>query len=378
MARERALPEAARRILELADTDRAAAAEALERLSLEGQVGLVCETPLARRAALLDLLRDPRRVVRGLPEAELCFTVKALGLEDAGWLLECASGEQLQACLDLDAWSGFTPAEERLDAWFHACAQAGDATLLRAARALDAELLVLWIRARAEVQLKPEDPGWQPPTGARTLDGQFHLLARRADDDLADVLHLLGLLFERDYWFYFRALQGVMHELASDLEEWALRWRDGRLQDLGFPAWQEAMRIYAVLSAEQRAGLPAAGGAPALGEWHLPVWLPDLPVTADSAQAVFRAAAELDGDERRAFFYAFVALANRVAVAERLPLGDPESIPRAIEKAAAVASRGLEWLAKEHGLRPVATLRRVGLVRLFRVGHSLDRPRGPV
>src|SRR5690606_41865899 len=52
--------------------------------------------------------------------------------------------------------------------------------------------------------------------------------------------------------------------------------------------------------------LPEAPPA-AAGEWHLPVWMPDLPESVDRSLPLFRAAAELDDDARRRFFYAFVA-----------------------------------------------------------------------
>ena len=44
--------------------------------------------------------------------------------------------------------------------------------------------------------------------------------------------------------------------------------------------------------------------------------------------------AELADEDRAAFFYALLGLANAVAVADRMPLGDAESTPRAIERAA--------------------------------------------
>ncbi len=62
-----------------------------------------------------------------------------------------------------------------------------------------------------------------------------------------------------------------------------------------------------------------------------------------------------------------------MAVADKLPLGDAESIPKAIEKAAQVASRGLDALAARFDVEPVDVLRRAPLARLFRVGVHLDR-----
>jgi hypothetical protein len=234
---------------------------------------------------------------------------------------------------------------------------------------------MLWLADIAEVFLKrSDDPGWQAPGGAQSIDGVFFLVARQSDDDLQLALRLLALLFEDDYWFYFRLLQSVGWESTADNEEFALRWRTGRLSDLGFPPREDALAIYTALSREEIAALP--GPSPPIGEWHLPVWLPELPGAAGSPHLLFRAAAELDDDARRALFYAFVSLANQVAVADELPLGDVESLPKAIEKAAEVASRGLAWLAERHRLAPAEVLRRAPLVRLFRVGFRLDRIEG--
>jgi hypothetical protein len=101
--------------------------------------------------------------------------------------------------------------------------------------------------------------------------------------------------------------------------------------------------------------------------------MPELPAVADAQLSLFRAAAALGDEERRAFAYAFLALANQVAVADKLPLGDVESIPKAIEKASQVASRGLDWLAAHFDVEPALVLRRAPLARLFRIGVHLDR-----
>lgn len=361
-----------REVLKLARTDRDRARAWVTALPIESQVALVCEAPLARRAEVFELLPMPERVVPLLPEAELCFTAKAIGLADASWLLECATPEQIQACVDLDAWRGDAPDPATFDAWIEAIADASDEKVLLDLEGLDPELLTLWLRTRAEVVLKPSDDGWEPPRGGLTLDGQFYVVPRRENDDLENLMRVLRILFELDYWRYFRLIQGGIWELDAETEEWARRWRVGRLQDLGFPEWDEAMAVYGRLRGEEIARLPEDARALDGTPFHLPVWMPPLPARRDASHLVFRAAAELSADERAAFFYAFVALANQLAVADRMPLGDAESIPAAIEKAAAVTSRGLEHLAAQHALAPVDLLRRVRLDRLFRVGFSLD------
>jgi len=53
------------------------------------------------------------------------------------------------------------------------------------------------------------------------------------------------------------------------------------------------------------------------------------------------------------------------------------SLPKAIEKSADLASRGLAWLAERHRVSPALVLRRAPLLRLFRVGFRLDRDQSP-
>jgi hypothetical protein len=370
---EREAPHAARRILDLARSDRGAAQRALAAQPIDVQADLVCEAPVARRAALLELLPEPERVIPLLPEAELCFTVKAVGLGSAGWLLEHATPEQLVACVDLDGWEGALPDRRSLDGWIGALVEAGEEPLLRGLQSLDPELLTLFLKGRIEAFLRANDDDWQPPVGADTLDGQFFFRALGDGDDAAPIVALLRTLFEHDYWSYFRLLQSVIWELTPETEEWALRWRAGRLEDLGFPPWEDAMGIYRYLPPDQLAALPedATPLAPA-SRWHLPVAMPRLPANADESGLLFRTIAALGDEERRTAFHALVALANKIAVAGRMLLSDAESTPRAIEKAARFASAGLEYLAAEHGLDPIEILRRAPLERLFRIGANLD------
>lgn len=361
-----------RDILALARRDRAAAKAALGALTVDEQVAVVCGAPAARRGELFDLLPAPEAVVPALPEAELVFAIKAIGRADAAWMLAHATDDQLRACVDLDAWRDFVPDRAALGEWIATFGEADDETLLRGVQALDAEVVMLWLQDCVEVHLKPsDDQGWSPPIGGQTIDGVFYVIARRSGDDADLVMRLLGLLFESDYWFYFRLLQSVIWELPAENEEWALKWRTGRMQDLGFPSWEEAATIYAHPRRSEIDEIPDA--APAIGEWHLPVFVPELPTVADASLSLFRAAAELDDAGRRRFFYAFLALANQVAVADRLSLGDAESIPKSIEKAAAIASLGLDELVRRHAVAATEILARVPLVRLFRIGTHLDR-----
>jgi len=364
----------AARLLSLARHDRDAALEAVAARSIEEQVALVCETPVGRRAAMLDLLPTPEAVIPRMPEAELCFTVKAIAPSQAGWIVEHATADQLVSCVDLDAWTlrGFDG--DRFRQWWLATAEAGPETMVRWFKALDPELMVLELAERIVVALKPNDAteaeSWLPPEGAQTLEGVFYFAAKRPDDDLAELTVLLRSLFEASYWDYFRLMQAAIHELPSETEEYARRWRAGRLEDLGFPPREEAAALFARPVGDAAAGLPDEGPVLDVGGWNLPVWFPKVPLALDSEHAVLAAAANLPDAARQAFLYRLLAVANKVAVAYDLPLSDVESVPTAIDEAVRMTSRGLEELAARHGARGEDVLRRVSLEHLFRVGAA--------
>ncbi len=364
------------RILDLARKERKVATQAIEGMTLDDQVALVCDTPLSRRSAMLELLPAPEAVIPLIPEAELCFTVKAIGIEDAAWLLEYATPEQVVACMDLDGWKGNSADRASIDSWFDTLAMTTSEAFLRSIRALDPELVVLFLKHRIQCFQKPDDDeGWQPPEGGLTVEGQFYFVAIREGDDLETIVTMLRALFVADYWVYFRMMQGIIHELDTNNEEWALRWRTGRLEDLGFPPWDRAMEIYQFIRPENRIAIPEEATSLDVGEWHLPVWMPSLPASVDHQHLLFRTLAQLDDSERRSALYAFIALANKVAVADRMELSDAESTPIAIDKAADFASIGLEFISTQLGISAEETLRRTSLQRLFSVGANLDPER---
>jgi hypothetical protein len=372
------VPEA-RRLLQLAKSDRRAAEREIAALPPERQAAVICEAPLSIRRNMIELLSDPESVIPLIPEAELCYICRAIGLDDANWLLPMATSEQIVACFDLDAWSGISVDPVRLDNWIEALAAADEETLLRSAKALDPELLAIFLRNHVDVFLKPspqDDPDWSPPDSSQTLEGQFYFVAKDPKDDLAALLALLHTLFRGDYWLYFRMIQAVHEEFAVENEEWALRWRTGRLEDLGFPAWDRSMRIYGFLRPDRRAELPEATRALDLDGSSLPIWTSDLPGERAGERSIFRAARDLDTEERSALFYALIGLANRIAVADRMDLGDAESLPLAIDKATRFASDGLDYVAEENSVSLEDALRRAALDRLFRVGVNLNPEEG--
>lgn len=352
----------------LVRTDRDAAKRFLAELPVPQQTRAICELPAERRADALALAPDPGAVVRLMPEIDLCATAVATGPERSGWFLTHATGDQLVACFDLDGWRRLEIDEERIDAWLTGLADAGDATLLRAARAFDSELLALWARRHLEFFFRPgQDEDWEAPDDTRTLDGEYHYRPRHSDTDLELPLRILHLLFENDQLLYL----SLVHDIAAGGEvgdeEEAFRWRHGRLVDLGFPTRDEALSAYSWLDPDTSLRLPdesadwedAADPVPAMQDRPL------LPFP------LFDAVAALSAEERDLALVGFMQLANKVLVAEGMSLGDPDAVRQAMARAAELASRGLEALSEKNGRDELSIMRHVPLEHLFRVGANL-------
>jgi hypothetical protein len=93
----------------------------------------------------------------------------------------------------------------------------GDDTALRVSHEIDPELIYLWLAERIDVVMTTKDGEEEVPDAAQTLDGQFYYAARHDKDDLAEITTFLRLLFQKDYWRYFRMLQAVSWELPTEM-----------------------------------------------------------------------------------------------------------------------------------------------------------------
>ncbi|HSN91402.1 MAG TPA: DUF6178 family protein [Anaeromyxobacteraceae bacterium] len=324
----------------------------------------------ARGRRRLDLLleaRDPGALVRALPADELYFTIRDIGLADAHELVRLASPRQFQAFLDLDAWSldRFDPA--RALAWFRA-ARAGPladpgaaARWARKLAALDAEVLYLVLRSSVHVHDLGEDPDpvIQSDRFLRTPEGKFVVEFTVEGAEYAAVKGMVDDLVAEDPFQATRLLSALRWEMPSELEESALRWRTGRLADLGFPPLEEALSWFA---------RPPPGPA-------LPPGRPERPPGFFLAEfrggsLLDRAAARLDPDDRETVEVQVLAAANAVIVADGLDPGDLEALRARIEGARATIERGLERLAGPDEEAAARVLAGTPVKRIFQEGFG--------
>jgi hypothetical protein len=319
------------------------------------------------RGAFLMLCDAPEKIVPLLPEADLCGAIRASGMSEGAWLLELATAEQRQACFDLDCWRSEQLEVGRVLEWVDALIEAGRPTLVSALREIDPELAVLALRGSASVAIVGRDE--DPPDGFFTEDGVVYF-GPRDDQSFARVREIAQATFSEDQPSYWRLVYGAVFEPSAELEEWALRWRRGRMVDLGFPQREQAMRAYRPLRVEDLEALPEPPSTRVEREGELVAAEP-LP-TEIAGTLLGQALRELPTGRAQDVLGSVLGVANSLAVADRLRLSEPDSIPAALRKAVRGIDRGLRELSAARRVAPSAALDRTQPLDLFRLGATLD------
>ena len=337
------------------------------------------DRPLTGSELINAILEDP-----GAPEklaqvssVWLHRLVCEVGMADASELLEMVTPEQVREVLDLELWQG-----DRLDHyealdWLHFLSTLSSPAAERHLRGLDVELLGLVLFHHLRIYLVEEETVPDEPEGSLypTPDGWFVLeIMVENEADVAKVISLVDTLYQDDQDNIRRLLQNLMWELTTELEEWSLRWRNARLQDLGFADPIEALELYAYLDPktvevkEQSADQPLRGDPEPVGATPLEA-LTESGESSFLDRALARAAEDPAEEARLAM--AMVTLCNRSLAADRVESSDRVGARTSLEQLHWRISLGLEHLCEGDEERGPEVLASVALVRIARVGHSL-------
>src|SRR5215470_8661667 len=319
---------------------------------------------------------DPPARVAALPVQDLYFLVQEVGLADARQLVELATPEQFQGLIDLSSWSHDRLDEEAVVPWLEAVAEASPEKLAADWRELDPELAALlfqrWVRVYDIVE--GEVPDWEEPPFIPTPDRFFVLkvIAERAGT-VRLVEQLVDRLYRVDPELARHTLRAASSEPTAELEEMSHRWRSGRMQDLGYADFHEALEVYrpidvaSVHVGERSEDTPREAAT-------LPVVLADptlrQPFLARVLQRITQAA------EAQRLEASLVLVLNRVLAANRVEPSDTAGIAANAALGAATLSLGLETVARGDEARGEEALRTIALARLHRVGYSVTRKLG--
>ena len=331
------------------------------------------EVGLKRMQVILDR-KNAGELVRALPAEDLYFLVREIGLRDAAPLVALASPEQFQGFVDLDGWrreeTGGHLVPERVLAWLAVARQGGDEAHDAKLKALDLEVVEILLKYGLEiVDLREEEERPRPLTDAgdhqwfTTPCGNFLIAYNLGDLEGAELRRLVDDLYAEDAFGAARLLSAVRWELTSEMEEHALRFRNGRLEDLGFPPAELAASLYAYVDPDAE--------------------LPPQPPSTDEVPGFFlaefsggslldRAAAAITGPDARARLdRGLMYLANTVLVADGVDPSDVDGVREAIARMRAYLDLALTHLAGGEVDRAATVLGTSAPKHLFQVGFSL-------
>jgi len=343
-------------------------------LTIREQAEHVLRLAPAERLKFLIEAPKPLPLVRALPDGDFYLTVREVGPDDAGPLLQLASAPQLTHLLDLEGWRGDRFDPLRCGAWVALLAETGEPTLKRFVRNADDETLVLLFRDWAHV--RPLEIDHEEPTrghgvsdagderGFISPDGG-HLFAPERPEHVLAVRRLAETLYLDDQPRYAGLIRTALFDLPSEVEESALRWRLSRLEEHGYPPLEEATQIYE----------PPAGA-------HTPPPAPAPP--SDDGLAASHAALRVLGprgliatgvdalppEARERVLFGLSSLANRVLVADAADAGSIDAHRRVLERAASYVSLALEARGAHDGAHAAPILAEVFAVDLFREGYQ--------
>lgn len=334
-------------------------------LSLQEQKDRVRRADASTRYRMILDVADGRKLVQSLAPQDLFLTIKELGRDEVPELVAMASGEQLTAFVDLDCWrKDLIDAPEAL-LWLALAMTEGEDEVLKAALAIDFELLVLIMRNFVEVlrgaqAFQDEDN----PADYSKCIGAYELeMLQPKYEGL--VKSMLDCLYRLDQDFYTHLMEVLRWELPISLEENAFRSHCDRLQDLGFPDFSQAREIYAWVDPETF-DADKYLRHPGMLETEPPPGFVLSVVRARDLLGEVLAAGLSD-----AAGWDLTYLANKVLVADGIDFGDREQLQGAMDKVYGYLNLALEHLCQTDEQRATRLFGDTYLLPLFRLGYSL-------
>ena len=323
----------------------------LPELSVAEQTAQLVQLEAKERQEFLLSAKNGVAIVRALSSETLLYTLKEIGLHDAVGLLAMAAPEQVRDMLDLDCWRKDRLDDERLTNWLMLLDESGSSKLAEWILHADIELLVLLIQRHFEVVRKvdvEEEPDFDE-SKYFTFDEQYLLRFRGESEPILYLL--LEQLRTLDYRRYLHALENSLFELESGLEEQAFRWRAARLEDRGYPRYEEAQALFRFLPPDSIPLQPYQRPSDTL---HLAagddaITPPDhaLALLAEPTSFFSQTLASLPRRTIAQIGQELAYLTNNIVTAEARDTGEVSEIRRCVSMAHDYVNIGLAYVARE-------------------------------
>ncbi|HKV53607.1 MAG TPA: DUF6178 family protein [Candidatus Binataceae bacterium] len=333
--------------------------------------------PARQKRDLILSAPEAERLVQSFAPETLFYTLKEIGVADAGDLLSLAIPEQIRWLFDLDCWQKDRPDLGRMREWVEALSEAGRKRLADGLMGIDLELVSLLLRQYIRVHRLDEPQAMDDAPSNRFVQFDEHYLIEsiRYDNIHQYLLEFLEEAFERDYKYFAALMEEIYWGVEAELEEQAYQFRGARLADHGFPDYFDAQAVFSYIDPRKFLEIRSEYVPPvrdaADGNESLP---PEMaPVLDGPANSLFNTAltAGFAAQGQRQLRSEMAMVSNQVLVARGIDFGDPEAVRVAVEMTHDYLNLGLENLAGGDLGVAIEHLRATHLQLLFRLGVSL-------
>ncbi len=333
--------------------------------------------PARQKRDLILSAPEAERLVRSFSPETLFYTVKEIGVSDAGDLLNLAIPEQIKALFDLDCWRKDRADLGRMREWIEAMAEGGRRLMADALMELDLELVTLLLRKYLKVHRLEEAQAALDVLSRQVMQFDNYVVEFILHDNIMPLIQeFLEEVFERDYDYFASLMEEIYWGVEAELEEEAYQFRRARLGDQGFPDYFDAQDVFAYLNPQKfheiRAGHVAPDREDSLVE---DVQAPlDMALTQPGADNSLLNAALTAGfaaPGKRQLRSEMAMVTNQVLVARAVDFGDLDAVRATVELTHHYLNLGLEHLAGGVLATAIEHLRDTHLKLLFRLGVSL-------
>ena len=329
--------------------------------------------------AILDC-ENAGELIQSLQTEELHSLILEVGSGDSAELIRYASVEQFQGLMDLNNWVGAEFRPDRLEGLMGLAASTGDETARRLFASMEPETVGVYILSRARVHQRTFDPDEEVPDIEDgevfcTPDDLFRIELAHGSPDFAAVKFFIDALYAWNRKEAVSLLKTIATEEVDVLEDEAVRFRNSRVEAMGFPSYDQTRDIFRYVNPVQlKSRIEGKLARLAPVDTSQETLLPAL-LGFDDREPPFLAsvlASVEDATVRHRVREAVVFLANAVIVDQSGgDLADASGRKEGVVRALSFLSLGLEYVAGGDRARGSLVIAKVWPKTLFRIGHSL-------
>ncbi len=209
---------------------------------------------------------DPLAMVGKLAPHDFLILHREADDEQRADLLTMARKDQIEGVVDLACWKGDIPDLNAIEEFVRPLVSTGLQGAQAAYDKLGNELKTLLLKRHVVVHLREDKDDEVPAAQGSDLiacPDNYYFIEIPDPDGVPDMVRqIVAGLINKPFEEYQAELECVRHDLPSDLQETAFRWRGGRLADLGFGSLEDGLAILSPRDPKQVKQMLAAATDP--------------------------------------------------------------------------------------------------------------------